>query len=258
MALETYLYRNTGRKRGRHFYVTPKNSPLKMLSYGRIILDKKVPRIQVNPGKQEAALICLKGEGEVRIGSQSYCLRPYDALYIPCGMTFGVSTNSFVDLAESSAPSNKKVKPIYIPFEEVKADTELHISVGESTYRREIYKLIDINVPAARLLAGITFGDAGNWTSWPPHEHTRTKEEVYLFVEMPRPSFGLQLMYDDDNELDFVERVFEDDAVAITAGYHPNVGIPGQGINFVWMMAAIRADVDRDWTDMHFQEAFVE
>ncbi len=47
-------------------------------------------------------------------------------------------------------------------------------------------------------------------------------------------------------------------AVIITRGYHPNVGIPGYGVNYLWMIATLNPETDRDWTDVHFQEGFAE
>lgn len=256
MSTSTYLVRNTAQRKGRNISMTPKNTPLKYLSCGRIVLDHEINTISANSEEQEIALICLKGQGSVKVNGQEFKMKPYDALYIPPKTAFQVATEKQFDLAEASAPSDKKGAPQLIAFESLKGDSPFHTTAGKDTYQREIYKLIDTNVNAARLLCGITFGKPGNWTSWSPHEHAKTKEEVYLYVDMPKPAYGIQLMYDDAGEHELVERVFEDDAVIITKGYHPNVGIPGHGINFVWMMAAFNPEKDRDWTDMHFQEAF--
>ena len=40
------------------------------------------------------------------------------------------------------------------------------------------------------------------------------------------------------------------------AGYHPNVAAPGGQINFVWMMAAIREDEDRQYGVVNVQPDF--
>ena len=37
--------------------------------------------------------------------------------------------------------------------------------------KRELNVLIGKNVEAGRIMAGVTFSEPGNWTSWPPHEH---------------------------------------------------------------------------------------
>ncbi|MFQ6113538.1 MAG: 5-deoxy-glucuronate isomerase [bacterium] len=256
MSKKDYLIRNTAQKKGRNIFVTPENSTLKYLSCGRIILDRKIRNVSANSEDQELSFICLKGEGSVKVHGKEYKMKPYDALYIPCQTSFQVSTGREFDLAEASAPSDKVGEPQFISFESVKNNPDLRMTAGGENYTREIYKLIDLNINASRLLCGVTFGNPGHWTSWLPHEHANTKEEIYLYINMPKPAFGIQMVYDDLENPDFVETVFEDDAVVISHGYHPNLSIPGYGINFVWMMAAYNPETDRDWTDMHFQEEF--
>ena len=39
-------------------------------------------------------------------------------------------------------------------------------------------------------------------------------------------------------------------------GYHPNVAAPGGPINFLWMMAAKREDVDRQFGVVNVQPEF--
>ena len=253
---EEFLVRNTAQTKGRSIPVTPDNTSLAVLSYGRIILDNEIPEVSANSGDQERALICLKGNGSVTVDSQTYPVKPYDGLFIPPGVDYQVATDQECDLVEASAPSQKPGQPQFVPFESVEGDPKLHLSAGKDTYAREVYRIIDENVDASRLICGLTFSQPANWTSWAPHEHADTKEEVYLYINMPRPAFGIQMLYRDLENVDFISPVFEDDAVIITRGYHPNVSIPGCGINFVWMMAGLRAEVDRDWTKMQFDESF--
>ena len=80
-----------------------------------------------------------------------------------------------------------------------------------------------------------------------PVEHAAMLEEIYVFVDMPEPSFGLQLVYTDGISAAEVEVVRDGDAVLLPEGYHPNVAIPGAALNFVWIMAAHREVVDRKW-----------
>ena len=39
-------------------------------------------------------------------------------------------------------------------------------------------------------------------------------------------------------------------------GYHPNVAAPGGPINFLWMMAAVREDEDRQYGVVNVQPDF--
>ena len=251
------LIRNTARRKGRSQTITPRNTALQVLSCGRIILDSEVPEAQADSEGQEVSLICLKGKAQIQMGSSVYSMQPYDTLYIPPGHSYQVTTNSSADLVEASAPCARETKIQFVPFRNLKGDPQYHFTVGGESSSREVFKLVDTNVDASRLLCGVTFGQPGHWTGWSPHEHASSREEVYLYIDLPRPVFGLQMIYQDLENVEVLP-VFEDDAVVITQGYHPNVGIPGHGINYVWMMAGLRPQVDREYSDMHFQEEFLQ
>ncbi len=78
---------------------------------------------------------------------------------------------------------------------EVGSNPGLHFETGAPGARRELNVLLGKNVEAGRIMAGITFSAPGNWTSWPPHEHAAMLEEAYLYMDMPAPTFGVQLVY---------------------------------------------------------------
>jgi len=61
-------------------------------------------------------------------------------------------------------------------------------------------------------------------------------EEAYLYVNMPEPAFGIQLVYTDARTPELAVVVREGDCVLTAEGYHPNVAAPGGPINFLWMM----------------------
>jgi len=78
-------------------------------------------------------------------------------------------------------------------------------------------------------------------------KHASMLEEIYVFVDMPDPSFGLQLVYTDGISEAGVEVVHDCDAVLLPEGYHPNIAIPWASLDFLWLMAAHREVVDRKW-----------
>jgi 5-deoxy-glucuronate isomerase len=133
----------------------------------------------------------------------------------------------------------------FVSFAAVQQDPGLHFETGGSGARRTLNILLGKNVVAGRLMAGVTFSEPGNWTSWPPHEHAVLAEEAYLFIDMPHPAFGVQLVYVDDVNPELATIVREGDVVLMPQGYHPNVAAPGHSINFLWMMAAERERDDR-------------
>jgi hypothetical protein len=77
------------------------------------------------------------------------------------------------------------------------------------------------------LLLGPTFSNKGNWTSWPPHEHRDTLEEVYVYFNMPAPAFGIQLAYNDLAYPDVMFPVRENDAMVVHHGYPSERCHPG-------------------------------
>ena len=98
--------------------------------------------------------------------------------------------------------------------------------------------------------------EPGNWTSWPPHEHTKMLEEMYAYFDMPEPAYGIQLVYNDHEYPELVTVVRDGDAVLIPSGYHPNVAVPDHRIAFPWAMAAHREVEDRQFGVVHVQPGF--
>ena len=88
------------------------------------------------------------------------------------------------------------------------------------------------------------------------HEHAAMLEEAYLYVDMPAPSFGVQLVYTDGAEPELATIVHEGDVVLIPKGYHPNVAAPGGSIKFLWMMAAARERENRQYGVVNVQPEF--
>src|SRR5690625_5712314 len=75
---------------------------------------------------------------------------------------------------------------------------------------------------------------------------------------MPPPAFGIQLVYEDLNEPEYLGPVFENDAVVIKRGYHPNVAIPGHSLNFLWLMATLEPGMERTWAGVNTQPEFAK
>jgi 5-deoxy-glucuronate isomerase len=213
--------------------------------------------VDVDSQDEEIGLVCLGGTGTIQVERQTYSLGKYDALYLPRESRCTVSSTGAFDLAEIAAPASKNLPVQFVRFEEVLKDPKLVKQAGFEPYERTLHTLIgEGNVQASRLLAGVTFSKDGNWTSWPPHDHSEAKEEIYLYIDMPGPNFGIHLNYMDFSDMEMVVPVWEGDAVAIKKGYHYNVASPGTTIGFLWMMAAIREEKDRVFTQVTVQPEF--
>lgn len=251
------IFRDTASKTGRKWIITPDNSELESLGYARIILNENEYQTDYKNLDFEAALICLMGTAIVELNGQSWILNQYDTLFIPPGYSGKIFTDSEVDIVEATAPSHGKGEPVLAAFDDVSNDPELTEILGKDGCERKIHRLIDKNLPAKRLLGGLIFSKDGNWTSWPPHEHTETKEEIYLYIEMPPPAFGIQLVYEHLEDPEYLGPVYENDAVVIKRGYHPNVAVPGYPINFVWIMATLDESMERSWAGVNTQPEFL-
>jgi len=101
--LEKMVFRNTNAKVGRHISVTPQNSTMRHLAYGRIRLDSTTPSISFANGNRETGLILLSGKATVRTDGKEFELGRYDAIYIPRDAKIEVSTKSELDIAEFSS-----------------------------------------------------------------------------------------------------------------------------------------------------------
>jgi 5-deoxy-glucuronate isomerase len=250
------IFSGTTAHQGRKTSVFPGNSQLRHLHYGRILLSGAVPRASFETGGRETALLCMRGSCSVRVDGNPHVLAQYDAIYIPRGSAVEVTTDSEVDLVECAAEVDGDYPLQLVPYEDVKKNPAQKFTAGGEATSRDLNIVIGDNVRAGRILMGFTQSLPGNWTSWPPHEHTELLEEVYVYFDMPAPAFGIQLVYTQPEQPEFVSIVREGDAVLMPAGYHPNVAAPGHGINFIWMMAAHREVEDRKFGVVNVQPGF--
>jgi 5-deoxy-glucuronate isomerase len=253
----TCIVRDTARP-GRTRSVGPGVTAMEQLHYGRIILDGASRPLTVDPGGLETGLVCLKGGATVTAAGREFAMRPYDALYVPRDTTFDVAPDraSGCDFAELAAHVEGRYPLQFVEFAAVRKDAGLHFKAGGAASERDLNILIGKNVEAGRILAGVTFSQPGHWTSWPPHEHSAMLEEAYLYIDMPAPAFGVQLVYTDKGDPELATIVRENDVVLMPQGYHPNVAAPGGSINFLWMMAAHREREDRQFGVVNVQPDF--
>jgi 5-deoxy-glucuronate isomerase len=257
LAKNTCIVRNTAGHKGRRLAVEPGDTASRYLHYGRIVLDASDGAIRFDTNQLETGLVCLAGSATVHVGPEAFTLRRYDSLYIPRGSSVEVSAEADgCDLAEIAAPVDGTYPVQLVRFADVQKNAELRFQAGKDANQREVNILIGKNVDAGRIMAGVTFSQPGNWTSWPPHEHAAMLEEAYLYIDMPAPSFGLQLVYTDTTEPEIATIVREGDVVLMPQGYHPNVAAPGGSINFLWMMAANRERDDRKYGVFNIQPEF--
>lgn len=259
LTVDRCVVRDTASRKGRTRAVAPSNTSARHLHYGRIILDGGAAAVTWSTGEHETGLIALNGTASVTADDQTFSVGRYDALYVPRGCDVDVTPGpGGCDFAELSAPVVNRHPIQFVPFADVQKDPGLHFKAGGASAERTLNVLFGKNIKAGRIMAGVTFSSPGNWTSWPPHEHAALAEEAYLYIDMPAPAFGLQLVYTDKTSPELAVIVREGDVVLMPKGYHPNVAAPGGSINFLWMMAANREDDDRQFGVVNVHPDFAQ
>jgi len=255
-AKNQYVFRNTNKHKGRAIAISPQNSSMKHLEYGRIILDASESTAEFDTGDREIGLICLAGKCSIDVNGETNTIDQYDSIYIPRDSHVKVTTDTTVDLAECSAEVDNKYPLQIVRYADVKDNNSLSFETGGDANKRRVNITLGKNIEAGRILAGFTTSLPGHWTSFPPHEHAEMLEELYVYYDMPAPAFGIQLVYSNTEDPEFVGIVRDGDAVVMPSGFHPNVSIPGHPINFVWMMAAHREVEDRQFGVVNVQPGF--
>lgn len=253
---ETQVFRQTDQGIGRYLSVTPANSTNRHLAYGRIILRDDVKSAAFYTADRETGLIVLAGAARIEAAGQQFDLTQYDGIYIPRDCSVHVRADTGVDIAEFSAEVTDRYPLQLVRYAEIARDPTLKFTAGAPTHQRSVNIVFGKNIDAGRLVAGFTFSEPGNWTSWPPHEHAAILEEMYVYFDMPEPAFGIQLAYNNTEHPELVTTVRQGDAVLMPSGYHPNVAVPGHRINFLWAMAAHREKLDRQFGVVNVQPGF--
>jgi 5-deoxy-glucuronate isomerase len=210
------IFRNTNKQKGRHTSVTPANSQMKHLVYGRVILDQEMPSVSFSTGALESGFICLSGECTIKAEGQSNTLGQYDSIYLPRDTNVEISTGSSVDLVECSAEVDHKYPLQVVKYADVEKESSLKFKTGGASNSRTVNITLGKNIEAGRILAGFTTSEPGHWTSWPPHEHAAILEELYVYYDMPAPSFGVQFVYTNPDEPEFIGIVRDDHAQRVS------------------------------------------
>ena len=253
------VVRATNKQKGRTRWLAPEKAAVTNLYYGRIMLDSGDAPLEFSTGTHETGLVCLNGRAAVEAAGKRFEMGRYDALYVPRDSQVRVAPlDAGCDLAELSAPVTGQYPLQFVSFADVLKDPTQHFPTGGPNDQRELHILIGKNVQAGRIVTGVTFTKPGNWASWPPHEHAAMLEEAYLYIDMPAPFWGLQLVYTDPQRPELVVAVREGDVVAMPVGYHPNVAAPGSTIGFMWMMTAYREVADRQFGVVNVQPEYAK
>ena len=164
----------------------------------------------------------------------------FDAFYIPGGNSVKITAIEDCIFYIGAAICEGYGKPFIRKFDISQPVGQVHQIHGQGIAQREVMMTLGDFDDASRLICGLTWGGEGSWTSWPPHQHEKDLEEVYCYMEMPLPHFGMHLSYLKSGEYDdlVVHQVHSGTFVQAPAGYHPTVACPGIRNAYFWCLAS--------------------
>ena len=238
---------------------TAANSSLEYLRFARIALDGS-PQTVTLADDEEALFFCNSGTVEATVKGNRYTVEKDGMLYVGLGATVVLAGTADVSEFRAVGCSTE-----YPPQLVQRADIEgtplaFHTGNPDNKTTRTVYKLIDQNVDACRLLFGVTYLEKpGSVGSYPPHFHgpdgprglgEDAKEEIYHFRVQSRVpeerAFVLQNVSRPGEDVNTYVHVFDDQAINVTPSFHDTIAPPTVDFSFTWCLASVKEGA-RDW-----------
>lgn len=248
LALMQFQFFKVPSKMGCHPVFKWGEGSLKYLSLDSVRLNAG-ERCQVALAEEEGTLVILGGKASVRVEAREAAnwqgagsrADPFSgspaAVYVPRRAQVEITAESKLEAAIAKAPCDVDLPPTLITPDAVKV-----ISAGMANWRRDVRLIVPPGSPISqRLIVGETLNPPGNWSGIPPHKHDQMAgeenvlEEFYFFKVKPPDSFGIQMIYgDDEGEAHIIS---DDDVAVFLKGYHPTVAAPGTTVFYLWALA---------------------
>lgn len=229
---------------GFHEVINPENSPCKETWIFRLNISGG-QSYSLFHGELELNAALIKGLIRIRHTGKEYQLNEKDTFYLPANDKVEIEAMQDAILYIGGAECDGKGTFFTRKYDLSLPLGDIHQIHGKPPYRREVFMTLAQQDAGSRLICGITSGDPGMWTSWPPHQHSADLEEVYCFFDIPKPKVAFHYSSRKSGEFEFVHPVSTGDFVAIPEGYHPTCGMPGVRSTYFWVMAAFRPESRR-------------
>ena len=250
--------------------ITGDNSSFRFLRLARIILDGS-ETISRSLSNEEAVYYINRGEATLEVDGNSYTLGKGDVLYV--GIHHNISLHGQADVSEFKAISCHTSYPVQLVRHTDIEGTELAADLGSRRpmSKRTVFKLVDQNVQANRLLFGDTYmAQRGGVGSYPPHFHgpdgphglgNNAKEEIYHFrcetdIEGDVP-YVLQNCALPQEKVNVYAHVFDEVAINVTPTYHDTIAPPSVDFMFTWCLGSF-TEGHRDWAEIFNKPGYQE
>lgn len=249
--------------------ITGDNSTFAFLRLTRIVLQNGIANRAL--GLEEAVYYVNRGEVTLKADGQTHTLRKGDVLYVGINSEVQLSSITSCDVSEFKAVDCHTKYPVQLVRHTDIEGTELAADLGNRRpmSRRTVFKLVDKNVQANRLLFGDTYmANRGGVGSYPPHFHgpdgphglgANAKEEIYHFrcetdVEGDIP-YVLQNCALPEEKVNVYAHIFDEVAINVTPTYHDTIAPPSVDFMFTWCLASY-TEGHRDWAEIYNKPGF--
>lgn len=238
---------------------TAGNSSLDYLRFARIHLDGNRQAVTLG-GDEEACFFVNEGTAEITASGETYAVEKDGMLYVGLGETVELAGTADVSEFRAVGCSTKYPAQLVQLADIEGTDLAFHTGNPDNKTTRTVYKLIDQNVDACRLLFGVTYLEApGSVGSYPPHFHgpdgehglgENAKEEIYVFRVSSRvpdeQAFVLQNVSRPGEDVNTYVHVFDEQAINVTPSFHDTLAPPTVDFSFTWCLASVKEGA-RDW-----------
>ncbi|MBR9919391.1 MAG: 5-deoxy-glucuronate isomerase [Bacteroidetes bacterium] len=245
--------------------ITGDNSTFNFLRLARIVLEAGNSANRTL-GEEEAVYYVNRGKASVSVDGETYELGKGDVVYVGINSEISISTSEFCDVSEFKAVDCHTKHPVQLVRHTDIEGTELaaHLGTRRPMSERTVFKLVDQNVKACRLLFGDTYmAQRGGVGSYPPHFHgpdgplglgANAKEEIYHFrcetdIEGDIP-YVLQNCALPEEKVNVYAHIFDETAINVTPTYHDTIAPPSVDFMFTWCLASF-TEGHRDWAEIY-------
>lgn len=245
--------------------ITASNSTFEFLRLARILLESG-HQVKRSLAKEEAVYYVNRGSVEITAEGETHSLGKGDVVYVGIDSTVQISTINNCDLSEFKAVKCHTKYPVQVVRHAEIEGTELAATLGSKRpmSHRTVFKLVDQNVQANRLLFGDTYmANRGGVGSYPPHFHGpdgphglggNAKEEIYHFrcesdIGGDTP-YVLQNCALPEEKINVYAHIFDEIAINVTPTYHDTIAPPSVDFMFTWCLASF-TEGHRNWAEIY-------
>ena len=245
----TDLFRPAGTlsHHGASWEITPKGAGWDYA--GLMVLELTAGESRVlETGSAEMAVLPLRGGCRVEVDARIFHLEGRSSVfgavtdwaYVPIDAEIRIAADAPAQIALCTAEARRMIDPYYVAA----ADVQVEVRGGGSG-TRQINNFLSADVgDADTLIAVEVITPAGNWSSYPPHNHDEFSdnevalEEIYHFRIDGDNGFGFFNLYAPQDDISITEVVRDGDVVLVPRGYHGPAGaVPGHHMYYLNVMA---------------------